>query len=108
MSNIKVGGKVFRDIEKMNLEQLHEVRAALVQRMQALYKEGLKLSGGRPTIAQATRIGQLNNEMEQLDQRVKRIDALAKPLVKKDTATKLAPASDAEVLVEARNVVQSA
>ena len=43
MSNIKVGGKVFRDIEKMKLDQLQEVRTAIIMRQQEIAKKGMKV-----------------------------------------------------------------
>jgi hypothetical protein len=87
MSNMKVGGRVYRDVEKMNLEQLSEVRIALVKLMEKIAKEGAKLVPGPSSM---TRFSVLDRQMKETEQRLKKIDALAKPIVKKETAEKLA------------------
>lgn len=87
MSNIKVGGKVFRDVEKMSLQQLEEVRKALVEQQ-------LKLIGKAKVVpANAvglSRYGVIQAEMKQIEARLARVDAMAKPIIKADTIAKLA------------------
>lgn len=88
MSNIKVGGKVFRDVEKMSLEQLQEVRTAIIMRQQAIAKEGMKLRQ-TPNHGTAARIAQMDTEFKGLEQRLNTVDRLAKPMAKKETTDKL-------------------
>lgn len=116
MSNIKVKGKVFRDVEKMDLENLGKVRAALVEAMNGHVKEGLRLRAVARTPGVASTIARMDGEMQQWQKRLAHIDSLAKPLIKKETTEKLAAdqqaftqatgaaaASDAKLIVVGRS-----
>lgn len=105
MSNMKVGGRVYRDVEKMNLDQLHEVRVALITLLDKKVKEGSKIQ--RTPQGQATFV-RLNKEIEEIQKRLKRIDELAKPLIKADTRTKLADGKANELPIAIPAVVTEA
>lgn len=88
MSNIKVGGKVFRDVEKMSLEQLEDVRRMIVGQMQLLAGRVNKLNPRNPASKGA--IGQIDKMMTALDERLNRVDTIAKTLVRTDVKARLA------------------
>lgn len=80
MSNVKVGGKVFRDVEKMNFEQLTEVAKAIHARMLELAAAGKRLMGS-PSAASA--VGRMDGEMQTLNKRLTHIENLVKQVLKK-------------------------
>lgn len=80
MSNMKIGGRVYRDIEKMNLDGLSEVRRALVQHISAIHRTAITI--GRTPQGMA-RIGKLEAEQQMLLRRVAIVDTHARQLIKK-------------------------
>jgi ATP-dependent exoDNAse (exonuclease V) alpha subunit len=84
MPNIKAGGRVFRDVQKMNMEQLQEVRVALVKEQQKLVTsvQQQKLAEN-PSLANRGKLSQMDNAMQQLEHRLKMVDGFAKQTIKK-------------------------
>jgi hypothetical protein len=90
MSNIKVKGRVFRNIEKMNLDQLGEVRRSLTDAITEYNKLGLKLASGPRTPAVVARIARMDAEVQQWAKRLKIVEALAKRDIKQTDPDQLA------------------
>jgi len=82
MPNIKVGGKVYRDVEKLDLDGLHAIRVAAVNRMQVLLAEGKKLNPRAHSSVFA--MGRIDAEMKELNKRLAIVDGFAKNLVAGD------------------------
>jgi hypothetical protein len=78
MSNIKVGSKVFRNVEKMNFEELTVLRMAMVTEMTKIVEQGKHIP---PTIQGRGRLTQLNEKMMQLNRRMSMVDNLAKKII---------------------------
>jgi hypothetical protein len=75
MSNIKVGSKLFRDVEKMDLNQLGEVKQALDMEEVRLVKEGQKC-------LTSARVGVIQVQIDVLSKRRKIVEGLAKRFIK--------------------------
>lgn len=78
---MRIGNRTYRDVEKMDLAQLKEVRTAILDRREAIVKLGMKLP---KVISNAQRIMTMDGEMVQLNARLVTIDQLAKKLVKEE------------------------
>lgn len=90
MSNIKVKGRVFRNIEKMNLEQLGEVRRYLTDAISNHNKTGMKLMAGAQNAGVMAQIERMDAEVQQWGRRLKTIEALAKQAIEKIEPDQLA------------------
>jgi hypothetical protein len=80
MPNIKVGGKVYRDVQKMDANQLHEVRSKLVQEQMKVALSAQKLIGKPNMVAL---IGRYQSQDQQLAKRIAIVDNFAKQIFKK-------------------------
>jgi len=80
MPNIKAGGKVFRNVEKLDGNGLHEVRVALIQEQQRITAKARSLAG---TFGGYQAIGKIEEQMKQFDKRIAIVDSFAKQLIKK-------------------------
>jgi hypothetical protein len=84
MPNIKAGGRVFRDVQKMDMEQLQTVRIALVKEMQKLVASAQRQKlAENPSRAARGLMSQMDSTMQQLEHRLKMVDGFAKQTIKK-------------------------
>ena len=83
MSNIKVGSKVYRDIEKMNHDELTAVAKAIYARMNDIANKGKALRSCNPHVAMR-QVALLDKEFKSLELRMTLIEGRIKGLMTKD------------------------
>jgi hypothetical protein len=80
MPNIKAGSRVYRNVEKMKLDDLQDVRRALIKEQVKLADKGRQLAGGR---GGNNEIAKMDEQFKVLERRIGMVDAFAKALIKK-------------------------
>jgi hypothetical protein len=80
MPNIKAGNRVYRNVEKMDTNSLHEVRVALIMEQQRITTQAQTLMNARGGSGQ---VGKLQEQMTQLERRIGIVDGFAKAIFKK-------------------------
>jgi hypothetical protein len=83
MANFRINGRTYRDVQKMDANELKELRRIIVTRMTDVLALGRKLNGSSNR-GDLNRIAQLNAEMDDLNRKSNQIDAWAKQKLKAD------------------------
>jgi hypothetical protein len=78
MSNIKVGSRIFRDVEKMDLDGLTKVINAISAHQHQICQTSLRLCANGPAHSGTSQVDKLDVEMKILERRLGLVRALAK------------------------------
>lgn len=87
MANYRINGKIYRDVEKMSLDDLQAVRQAITRRMVAIGTLGMKLNRSP---AAKPQIDRYNAELDDLRLKDRQIDVWAKAKVKAGVVSDMA------------------